>query len=141
MIDAYRRGYQAGSEEARQGSVDGVEAQAKRVFAIMEKYGYAHLHPRSEFIRGFVTGVDSTRKEIILGIFSRIFGGNQTNSELPQFIEEGDELIGQHAVDNQGHEGVIDLVYVFSDGHKSVDIRSQNGLGYCGLNPDEYTLK
>ncbi len=74
-----------------------------------------------------------------MGLFSKLFGGK--GHELPQLIEEGDELIGQYAVDSQGHEGVIDLVYVFPDGQKSVDIRNQNGLGHCAVNSDEYYLK
>ncbi len=76
-----------------------------------------------------------------MGLLSKLFGGNPSTNELPHLLEEGDELIGQHAVDRQGHEGVIDCVYVFPDGYKYVDIRNRSGLAHCGLNPDEYSLK
>jgi hypothetical protein len=75
-----------------------------------------------------------------MGLFGKLFGGSN-NDELPTLLEEGDELIGQVAVDKEGHEGVIDCVYVFPDGHKSVDIRNKNGLAHCGLEEDEYRIK
>lgn len=59
MIDAYRRGVQSGSEFIRKSTMIVIDAteQARRVFVAMQKDGYTHIEPESEFIRGFVEGV------------------------------------------------------------------------------------
>ncbi len=63
MIDAYRRGYQSGSEASHKDpqlrllSEEAVSDIAHRVFAGMMKQGFAHIEPKSDFIVGFVEGV------------------------------------------------------------------------------------
>ncbi len=67
------------------------------------------------------------------------FSKKEMLPDLPELIEEGDELIGQQATASDGHQGVIDLVYRFKDGNKAVDVRDAKGFARCALNPDEYT--
>ncbi len=63
MINASRRGFQAGGEDAREqlrlaSLPDGdVQAIARLKYVLWKQAGYAHIDPEQEFVDGFVTGV------------------------------------------------------------------------------------
>ena len=60
MIDGYRRGHQAGADEARIRNhslpQEEIQSLAHKSLARLRRDGYAHLEPENEFVQGFCVG-------------------------------------------------------------------------------------
>jgi hypothetical protein len=60
MIDGYRRGHQAGADEARTRNhilpQEELQSLAQKSLARLRAGGYAHLEPEEKFVQGFCIG-------------------------------------------------------------------------------------